>query len=152
MKIEFIGSVGIITRSPVDGPRLFTEGLGLPLERAEGSAFLFTDKMPGSKYFGVWPLSEAAKACFGSESWPADRPIPQVFFEFEVSSRRKVAEAASELASKGYAVLHPPRTDPWGQTVVRLQTDDGVIVGISYVPWMHQRSQRRTKKVRRSRR
>jgi catechol 2,3-dioxygenase-like lactoylglutathione lyase family enzyme len=146
MRVTFIGSVGMITRSRAEGRRLFVDALGLPLEQAEGSDFLFTENLEGSKYFGVWPLSEAAKVCFGSDRWPADRPIPQVFVEFEVGSPGSVAKAASELESKGYTLLHAPRTDPWGQTVTRLQTEDGVIVGISYVPWMHRRTKPRMKK------
>ncbi len=116
------------------------EALGLPLHQAEGADFVFSEKLGGSKYFGVWPLSEAAKACFGSDSWPAGRPVPQMFAEFEVGSSAGVAKAASELESKGYTLLHAPRKDPWGQTVARLQTEDGLLVGISYVPWMHRRA------------
>jgi hypothetical protein len=33
--------------------------------------------------------------------------------------------------------LHPARTEPWGQTVARLLTEDGLIVGISYAPPLH---------------
>jgi hypothetical protein len=48
-----------------------------------------------------------------------------------------VAEAGKELEGRGYSVLHPARTEPWGQTIVRVLTDEGVIVGISYAPWQH---------------
>ncbi len=152
MRIRFIGSIGVITSSRAEGRRLFLDALGLPLQEAEGSDFLFSDKLGGSKYFGVWPLSEAAKACFGRDTWPTDRPAPQVFIEFEVGSPASVAKAASELESKGYALLHGPRKDPWGQMVARLQTRDGVIVGISYVPWMHRRAASRPKRARAPRR
>ena len=128
------------------------DGLGLPLEQMKGSDFLFSDKLEGSKYFGVWPLSDAAKVCFGRDRWPTDRPVPQVFIEFEVESPASVATAASELESKGYTLLHASRTDPWGQTVARLQTVDGLIVGISYVPWMHPRAKARPKRATKSRR
>ena len=37
----------------------------------------------------------------------------------------------------GFELLHPARTEPWGQTVTRLLTDDGLIVGISYAPLLH---------------
>jgi hypothetical protein len=33
--------------------------------------------------------------------------------------------------------LHPARTEPWGQTVARLLTEDGLIIGISYTPPFH---------------
>ncbi len=88
----------------------------------------------------MWPLSEAAKACFGSESWPTGHPVPQMFIEFEMASPASVAAAALELESKGYGLLHPRAPTRRGQTVARLQTKDGLVVGISYVPWMHRRT------------
>ena len=42
-----------------------------------------------------------------------------------------------ELQRAGYELLHTARTEPWGQTVTRLLTDDGLIVGISYAPSFH---------------
>ena len=44
---------------------------------------------------------------------------------------------AGELADAGFELVHPARTEPWGQTVARLLTDDGLIVGISYAPVLH---------------
>jgi catechol 2,3-dioxygenase-like lactoylglutathione lyase family enzyme len=152
MRIRFIGSIGVITRSRAEGGRFYRDALGLRLTRTEGTDFLFSQKLDGSKYFGVWPLSEAARVCFGRKRWPAGRPVPQMFVEFEVGSPGSVPKAASELQSRGYALLHAPRTDPWGQTVVRLQTKDGLVVGISYVPWMHRRARRKASPSPRSRR
>jgi hypothetical protein len=42
-----------------------------------------------------------------------------------------------ELKQAGYALLHPAREEPWGQTVARLQSPEGAIVGISYAPSLH---------------
>ena len=42
--------------------------------------------------------------------------------------------AGDELDREGYELLHPARTEPWGQTVARLLTSDGLIVGISHAP------------------
>jgi catechol 2,3-dioxygenase-like lactoylglutathione lyase family enzyme len=148
MRPQFIGAVGVIARSLAEGRALFVDSIGLPLEQSAGTNFLHSERLEGSKYFGVWPLSEAAKSCFGRESWPDDHPIPQMFIEFEVDSPAGVTEAASELESKGYHLLHRPRTDPWGQTVTRLQTKDGLLVGISYVPWMHRRPRKSTNRAR----
>jgi len=152
VKPLFVGAVGVISSSLAEGRALFVGTIGLPLRRDAGTNFLHTQKLRGSRYFGVWPLSEAAKACFGRERWPKRRAVPQMFIEFEVGSPAHVAEAALELRSKGYDLLHPPRTDPWGQTVARLQTKDGLIIGISYVPWMHRRTTRRGKGTPRTRR
>lgn len=146
MKPLFIGAIGIITNDLVEGRAFYVDTIGLPLKQAEGTNFLHSGKLEGSKYFGVWPLSEAAKVCFGTASWPTGRPVPQLFIEFEMASPAGVTRAASELESKGHALLHSPRTDPWGQTVARLQTKDGLIIGISYVPWMHPAESRKTKR------
>jgi catechol 2,3-dioxygenase-like lactoylglutathione lyase family enzyme len=152
MKPLFIGAVGVITNSLAEGRTFYVDAMGLPLVQAKGTNFLHSENLEGSKYFGVWPLSEAAKACFGDESWPAGRPIPQMFVEFEMDSTESVAVAASELESKGYTLIHGARTDPWGQTVARLQTVDGLIVGVSYVPWMHRRARAKPKAATPSRR
>ncbi len=152
MKVRFIGSVGVIVRNRAEGQRLYLDGLGLPLKSAAGTDFLFSQRLEGSRYFGVWPLSEAAKVCFDRARWPGDRPIPQAFIEFEVDDPGDVAEAASELESKGHVLLHPARTDPWGQTVARLQTVDGLVIGISHVPWMHRNAKRRARRTRAPRR
>lgn len=145
MKSRFIGAVGVISNSLSDGRALFVDALRLPLRRAKGTHFLHSENLDGSKYFGVWPLSEAAKSCFGVETWPADRPVPQSFVEIEVESPAEVVRVASELKRRGYRLLHDPRTDPWGQTVARLQTETGLILGVSYVPWMHRPPKRRAR-------
>jgi hypothetical protein len=62
---------------------------------------------------------------------------PQASIEFEVENADAVAAAGSELERAGFEVLHPARTEPWGQTVTRLLTSDGLIVGISYAPSLH---------------
>lgn len=137
MKILFVSSVAVVTPDPAESRKLFVDALGLPLKRHEGDDYYFSEEIAGSRHFGVWPLSQAADACFGSPHWPADRPTPQACIEFEVESLDGVAAAAEELEAKGYAMLHGARTEPWGQTVARLLTAEGVIVGISYAPWMH---------------
>jgi uncharacterized glyoxalase superfamily protein PhnB len=69
--------------------------------------------------------------------WPAERPVPQVSIEFDVGDASAVASAVRELEEAGYELLHQPRTEPWGQTVARLQSPEGAIVGISYIPMFH---------------
>jgi len=100
----------------------------------EGSDYLFSEAIPGSKHFGVWPLEEAAQACFGRQGWPDTHPVPQASIEFEVDD---VDAAANELEARGYSLLHAARTEPWSQTIARLQTPDGVLVGVCFTPWLH---------------
>ena len=57
--------------------------------------------------------------------------------EFEVQDAEAVATAADELSAKGFALLHEAREEPWGQTVARLLSSEGSIVGISYTPSQH---------------
>jgi catechol 2,3-dioxygenase-like lactoylglutathione lyase family enzyme len=137
MEIEFIASMAVITPDTATSARLYRDALGLPLEAAEGDDYLHSEDIDGAKHFGVWPLHQAARACFGTETWPDDRPVPQASVEFEVADADAVQAAADELRAAGYDVLHDARTEPWGQTVARLQSSEGVVVGISYAPSLH---------------
>jgi catechol 2,3-dioxygenase-like lactoylglutathione lyase family enzyme len=136
MKIQFIASFAVITADAAKGRALFIDALGLPLE-SDDTGDYFHGAIEGSKHFGVWPLSQAAQACFSSSAWPKDRAVPQASVEFEVESEAAVTAAEQELRDAGFDVLHPTKTEPWGQTVTRIQAEDGTIVGISYAPWMH---------------
>jgi catechol 2,3-dioxygenase-like lactoylglutathione lyase family enzyme len=138
MDIQFITSVAVITPDPGLSRQLYMDALGLPLQSAEGDDYFHSESIGGSKHFGVWPLAQAAQACFGTDTWPPDRPIPQGSVEFEVEDARAVQAAAEELRDAGYTLLHDARAEPWGQTVARLQTIEGLIVGISYAPSLHQ--------------
>ena len=135
MNVLFVASVAVVTADPPQSRRLFIDALGLPLE-GEGDGYYSRGSIPGSRHFGVWPLS-AATACFGTPEWPADRVFPQASIEFEVAGADAVAAADGELQRAGFELLHPARTEPWGQTVTRLLTDDGLIVGISYAPSLY---------------
>jgi catechol 2,3-dioxygenase-like lactoylglutathione lyase family enzyme len=137
MKVQFIASMAAITPDPAASRRLYIDSLGLPLDHAPGDDYEHSESIEGSKHFGVWPLSQAAQACFGTTTWPADRTVPQASFEFEMADPAAVEAAVVELESTGHTLLHPARLEPWGQTVARLQSPEGLIVGISYVPSMH---------------
>ena len=137
MNVLFITSMSVVAANPPQSRKLFMDRLGLPLEKYEADEYYSSDHIPGSKHFGVWPLSQAAEACFGTPAWPAGRVVPQASIEFEVEDAAAVGAAGAELEQAGYELLHPARTEPWGQTVTRLLTEDGLIVGISYAPSLH---------------
>jgi catechol 2,3-dioxygenase-like lactoylglutathione lyase family enzyme len=137
VNIQFITSMAVITPDPEQSRALYVSALGLPLQAADGDDYLHSEDIAGAKHFGVWPLRQAAQACFGSDQWPADRPVPQASVEFEVADPDQVQRAGAELEQGGFTLLHPARTEPWGQTVTRLQSIEGVIVGISYAPSLH---------------
>lgn len=138
MNILFIASVSVIAADPPRSRELFVGALGLPLTASEDGEYFNSEEVEGSKHFGVWPLSEAAQACFGTDEWPADRPVPQVSIEFEVDDASAVHAAAQELEQQGFAMLHGAREEPWGQTVARLISIEGSVIGISYAPWLHE--------------
>ena len=137
MNIEFLSTVAVITPDVPASRKLYVESLGLPLESA-GGEYHHSEQIAGCKSFGIWPLSQAAEACFGTPDWPADRLVPQASIEFDVPDAAAVGPATQELEQAGYELLHPPRTEPWGQTVARLQSPEGVVVGISYAPVLHE--------------
>ena len=134
MDIEFIAGIAVIAPNPEKSRELFVDALGLPLEASAGSDYFHSERIEGSKHFGVWPLTEAAQACFGTPDWPQDRVVPQTSVEFEVRAAAAVGSAAEELRQRGFRLLHDRRDEPWGQTVARLQSPEGLIVGISFTP------------------
>lgn len=137
MNVQFISSFAVVTADAEASRKLFVDSLGLPLAASKDGEYLHSENIDGAKHFGVWPLWQAAEACFGTREWPADRIRPQASVEFDVESADAVAQAADELERSGYELLHGAREEPWGQTVARLVSADGVIVGVSFVPGFH---------------
>jgi catechol 2,3-dioxygenase-like lactoylglutathione lyase family enzyme len=136
MQIELVTSVAVITPTPSESRRLYVDALGLPLKQLDGEYFA-SDEVGGCNHFGVWPLEQAAQACFGTTTWPDGVPVPQVSLEFEVSGPDAVGAAAAELQSRGYQLLHDVKQEPWGQTIARVQSAEGAVVGVSYAPSSH---------------
>jgi catechol 2,3-dioxygenase-like lactoylglutathione lyase family enzyme len=137
VEIEFVASMSVIAAEPAESRKLYVEALGLPLKAADGDEYFHSEEIDGAKHFGVWPLAQAAQACFGTPEWPSERTVPQASIEFEVADAAAVTDAAAELEDKGFELLHGAREEPWGQTVARLQSVDSLIIGISYAPWLH---------------
>jgi catechol 2,3-dioxygenase-like lactoylglutathione lyase family enzyme len=136
VNIEFVASIAVITPDAAASRRLYVDALGLPLNRLDGDYFA-SEEIDGCNHFGVWPLIQAAEACFGTSSWPAHVTIPQMSLEFELAGPGSVADGAEELRARGYQLLHDAKKEPWGQTVARLLSPEGVIVGLSYAPSLH---------------
>ena len=127
MQILFVTDFSPIVTDATASRRFYVDTLGLPLEGTSPAS----EKVGGTKHFGLWPLQDAAQACFGTDEWPSYLPIPQANLEFEVLD---VAAATAELEAQGYTLLHPTRTEPWGQTIVRLLSPEGLVIGICYTP------------------
>lgn len=136
MDITCIAGFALITQDPAASASLYQGQLGLPLETM--GDYRFMDKFPGANHFGVWPLSMAAQSCFGQSEWPEHVPVPTATIEFELADAAAVEAAVREMRDKGQAFIHEARIEPWGQTVARFISPEGVLVGLSYAPWLHE--------------
>jgi len=96
MRIEFIASFATVTPDLSASRALYVEALGLPLEHAVGDDYLHSEAIDGSKHFGVWPLTQAAQACFGTSQWPDDVPVPQAsIYAVHVQVKEHLAQFTS---------------------------------------------------------
>jgi catechol 2,3-dioxygenase-like lactoylglutathione lyase family enzyme len=132
MRVLFVAGFASIVPDLQASRKFYADDLGIPLSDDDYPA---TGKLEGVKHFGLWSLSAAAQACFGTDRWPADVPVPQGVIEFEVDD---VATAAAELVERGHHLLVDPHLEPWGQTTARLLSPEGLLVGICYTPWFRQ--------------
>jgi catechol 2,3-dioxygenase-like lactoylglutathione lyase family enzyme len=138
MRIVCIAGMASITRDPQSSKELYRDTLGLPLR--EQDEYLFVDNFEGAKHFGVWPLRMAAQSCFGTDTWPDDVPEPHATIEFELNDVESVQAAVEEMKGKGQRFVHESRLEPWGQTVARFISPEGLLIGLSYAPWLHGKS------------
>lgn len=137
MKISFVAGFGPIIREPGVAQAFWRDGLGIAFEEPDAGYFT-NDDLEGVKYFAMWPLEQAAEATFGEPSWPGDVPVPQAWLEFDVASPDAVAVAIEEMRAAGHRVLRGAHEEPWGQTTARLLSPEGLLVGVTYSPWMHE--------------
>lgn len=133
MHVQFVASFSPIVRDPTAARAFYGDALGLTFEGGEGD-YAFTEQLAGVNHFGLWPLREAAQACFATEEWPPHLPVPQASVEFEVED---VAAAAAELENRGYQLIHGARTEPWTQVTARLLGPEGLLVAVCFTPWLH---------------
>ena len=131
-KVLFIAGFGPIVRETATSRKLYREALGISFKEENGG-YLHTEALQGAKTFALWPLSQAAHSCFGDDSWPEDFAVPQAWLEFDVDS---VENATADLESQGYRILVKNKKEPWGQTVSRLLSPEGLLVGITFTPSM----------------
>jgi catechol 2,3-dioxygenase-like lactoylglutathione lyase family enzyme len=140
MKIQFIAGFGPIVRDVAQSRAFWGDHLGIALEEAAPQYFT-NDDLEGVKAFALWPLSQAAESCFGTDAWPDDIPAPAAWLEFDLESPDAVAPAAAEMVGRGNRLLKETVVEPWGQTVARVLSPEGILGGLVYTPWMHKDSQ-----------
>lgn len=136
MKISFVAGFGPIVRDPAESRAWWQATTGIEMEEL-ATDYYGTDDIEGVKAFALWPLSQAAESTFGTPDWPADIPAPQAWIELDVESAEAVHEAAEELRNARHRLLREAREEQWKQTTARLLSPEGLLVGISYTPWMH---------------
>jgi Glyoxalase-like domain len=133
-EVLFIAGFGPIDRDIAESRTLYGDSLGIAFKEDAGG-YLYTGALQGAKHFALWPLSQAAQSCFGSESWPDNIPAPQAWLEFEVEN---VEKATDDLESRGYRMLIKNKKEPWGQTVSRFLSPEGLLVGVTFTPSMRE--------------
>ena len=131
--VLFVAGFGPIVPDLAASHKFYLEALGLSFQK-EGD-YLHTDQLKGVKHFALWPLSQAAQSCFGTERWPADLPVPQAWLEFDVDN---IEQATAELENRGYKLLTRAQKEPWGQMVSRLLSPEGLLVAVTVTPGMRE--------------
>jgi hypothetical protein len=133
-EVLFIAGFGPIDQNVAESRALYGDSLGIPFKEDAGG-YLYTGALQGAKHFALWPLAQAAQSCFGSDSWPDNVPVPQAWLEFEVENLEKTT---ADLESRGYRMLIKNKTEPWGQTVSRFLSPEGLLVGVTFTPSMRE--------------
>jgi catechol 2,3-dioxygenase-like lactoylglutathione lyase family enzyme len=134
LKVLFVAGFGPLIKEPAKSKRFYVDTLGLPLEAMpEDDTYYHGEKLTGVKHFALWPLAHAAESCFGTPQWPSAVPEPHSWIEFDVED---VASASKVLKDQGYTLLVEARQEPWGQTVTRMLSPEGILVGITFTPWL----------------
>lgn len=133
LKVVFVAGFGPLVKDAAASKAFYVDALGLPLEQEAGGGYYHGEKLDGVRHFALWPLSEAAQSCFGASAWPADVPEPHSWLEFDVED---IATATATLKTRGYRLLVEVRKEPWGQTVTRLLSPEGILVGLTITPSM----------------
>jgi len=131
-KVLFIAGFGPIVREDAESHRLYSRMMGIDFT-VENDNYLHTEALKGAGTFALWPLRQAAQSCFGKDAWPDEIPAPQAWLEFDVDD---VGKATQELESQGYQMLVKNKTEPWGQTVSRFLSPEGLLIGVTYTPSM----------------
>jgi len=108
----------------------YTGVLGLELEKRMNQDYAIL-KAPGVLHFGVWSREAAAEATFGSRD-ATDRVALGFTIEFEMND---IDTASQQLDKTQPGLVHPVRTEPWGQKVSRMLSPSGAVIGFAQTPW-----------------
>lgn len=133
----FVAGFGPIVTDQKASEGLYLGLLRLPLESIEGyDGYWHTAGLDGVKHFALWPLDKAAQSCFGKSEWPEELPVPQSWLEVEVAD---IETATRVLEQAGCRLLARMRQEPWGQTVTRFLSPEGMLVAVTHTPFLRDR-------------
>lgn len=138
IKVLFVLGFGPIVRDMAASRKLYSDNLGIAF-KGESGGYLHTEALKGAKSFALWPLSQAAQSCFGEDTWPDNISVPQAWIEFDVDN---VENATATLESQGYRILVKNKKEPWGQTVSRFISPEGLLVGVTLTPFMRGKNEK----------
>ncbi|MCU1242851.1 MAG: hypothetical protein JWO71_3577 [Candidatus Acidoferrum typicum] len=133
-EVLFIAGFGPIDHDIAESRKLYADSLGISFKEDAGGLSVYR-RSSRRKAFALWPLSHAAQSCFGTDSWPEKIPIPQAWLEFEVEN---VEKATAGLESRGHRMLIKNKKEPWGQTVSRFLSPEGLLVAVTFIPSMRE--------------
>jgi predicted enzyme related to lactoylglutathione lyase len=134
LNVLFVVGFGPIVQDSAESNKFYRDALGLSFKK--DGEYLHTEELKGVNTFALWPLSQAAQSCFGSETWPSNIPTPQAWLEFDVDN---LEQATTELEARGYKLMVKMREEPWGQVVTRLLSPEGLLIGITLTPSMREK-------------
>lgn len=136
MDVEFVAGFGPVVRDDDASRAFYRDDLGISLDEP-APGYLDTRSLGGVKVFALWRLADAAESTFGGPEWPPHLPVPQAWLEFELASPEAVAAGERVLRDAGHEVLVATHVEPWGQTITRLLSPEGMLVGLSYFARLH---------------
>lgn len=136
IRVLFVAGFGPVVADREKSDKLYRKVLALPLRHEDGyEGYWHSQCLEGVKHFALWPLDKAALSCFGEPDWPAHLPVPQAWLELDVED---IASATRILEQNGYALLTRLKEEPWGQTVTRFLSPEGILTAITHTPFLRE--------------
>ena len=136
IRILFIAGFGPIVRDVDTSRKLYAKALDIPFKEEDGG-YLHTDA----------PSRRKGRSLFGHSLKP--RSLVLVAAPGRILCRRPtlgwslmwIASRAPQrsLSRMGYQMLLKNKKEPWGQTVSRFLDADGLLVGLTFTPWMREK-------------
>ncbi len=138
IRVLFVAGFGPVVADPDASGKLYRKVLGLPLRHEEGyEGYWHSQCLEGVKHFALWPLEKAALSCFGEEVWTERLPVPQAWLDLDVED---IFSATRILEQNGYELLLRLKEEPWGQTVTRFLSPEGILMAVTHTPFLREAS------------